>query len=73
MYGEPQKPTEFICLVLKMLQIQPEKEIIVEFIKNDDFKYLRLLGEGAEAGGGRRRRGQGRWGWNAVCVYGQAG
>ncbi len=27
-----------------MLQIQPDKEIILEFIKNDDFKYLRLLG-----------------------------
>jgi pre-mRNA-splicing factor 38A len=44
MFGEPQKPTDFICLVLKMLQIQPAKEIVVEFIKNDDFKYLRLLG-----------------------------
>lgn len=44
MYGEPQKPTEFIALLLKMLQIQPEKDIILEFIKNDDFKILRLLG-----------------------------
>lgn len=44
MYGEPQKPTEFIALVLKMLQIQPEKDIILEFIKDDDFKVLRLLG-----------------------------
>ncbi|KAG7671611.1 putative Pre-mRNA-splicing factor 38A [Nannochloris sp. 'desiccata'] len=44
MFGEPQKPTEFICLILKMLQIQPDKEIVLEFIKNDDFKYLRLLG-----------------------------
>lgn len=25
-------------------QIQPSKDVIVEFIKNDDFKYLRLLG-----------------------------
>jgi pre-mRNA-splicing factor 38A len=32
------KPTPFLCLLLKMLQIQPEKEIIVEFIKNDDYK-----------------------------------
>lgn len=31
-------------MLLKMLQIQPDKEIIIEFIKNDDFKYLRLLG-----------------------------
>eukprot|EP00965_Chrysotila_dentata_P216886 6189634-Pleurochrysis_carterae.AAC.1 len=27
-----------------MLQIQPEKEIIVEFIKNEDYKYVRALG-----------------------------
>lgn len=45
MIGEPQKPTEFICLLLKMLQIQPDKEIVIEFIKNDDYKYVRLLGE----------------------------
>jgi pre-mRNA-splicing factor 38A len=44
MFGQPQKPSEFICLLLKMLQIQPEKEIILEFIRNDEFKYLRLLG-----------------------------
>ncbi|KAL6768334.1 hypothetical protein ACKKBF_B38735 [Auxenochlorella protothecoides x Auxenochlorella symbiontica] len=44
MYGEPQRPSEFLCLILKMLQIQPDKDIIVEFIKDDAFKYLRLLG-----------------------------
>nr|ADD37966.1 Pre-mRNA-splicing factor 38A [Lepeophtheirus salmonis] len=38
------KPTPFLCLVLKMLQIQPEKDIVVEFIKNEDFKYVRALG-----------------------------
>lgn len=27
-----------------MLQIQPEKDIIVEFIKNEEFKYVRALG-----------------------------
>lgn len=43
-YGGNTKPTPFLCLTLKMLQIQPEKEIIVEFIKNEDFKYVRLLG-----------------------------
>jgi pre-mRNA-splicing factor 38A len=43
-YGGTRKPTDFICLVLKMLQIQPEKEIIREFIFNEDYKYLRLLG-----------------------------
>lgn len=44
MFGEPQKPTDFVCLVLKLLQIQPEKEIILEYIRNDEFKYLRVLG-----------------------------
>lgn len=43
-YGGMQKPTKFMCLVLKMLQLQPEKEIVVEFIKNEDYKYLRVLG-----------------------------
>lgn len=38
------KPTPFLCLVLKMLQIQPDKDIIVEFIKNEEFKYVRALG-----------------------------
>ncbi|TPX30984.1 hypothetical protein SeMB42_g07833 [Synchytrium endobioticum] len=42
-YGN-QKPTEFLCLALKLLQLQPEKEIVVEYIKNEDFKYLRALG-----------------------------
>jgi len=31
--------------MLKLLQLQPEKEIIVEFIKNEDYKYVRILGE----------------------------
>jgi hypothetical protein len=33
-----------MCLMLKLLQLQPEKEIIVEFIKNEDYKYVRILG-----------------------------
>lgn len=43
-YGGVRKPTKFICLLLKMLQIQPEMEIIAEFVKNDDYKYVRCLG-----------------------------
>ena len=43
-YGGNRKPTKFMCLILKMLQIQPEKEIIIEFIKNEEYKYVRLLG-----------------------------
>ncbi|CAF1631890.1 unnamed protein product, partial [Didymodactylos carnosus] len=43
-YGGNIKPSAFICLVLKMLQIQPERDIIIEFIKNEEFKYVRALG-----------------------------
>ncbi|TYJ96488.1 pre-mRNA-splicing factor 38 [Cucumis melo var. makuwa] len=43
-YGGNRKPTPFMCLVMKMLQIQPEKEIVIEFIKNEDYKYVRVLG-----------------------------
>jgi pre-mRNA-splicing factor 38A len=39
-YGGNNRPTPFICLVLKMLQIQPEKEIVVEFIKNEEYKCV---------------------------------
>jgi len=43
-FGGNIKPSPFLCLVLKMLQIQPEKDIVIEFIKNEDFKYVRALG-----------------------------
>jgi len=43
-YAGNNKPTDFLCLLLKMLQLQPEKEIVLEFVRNEDFKYLRLLG-----------------------------
>lgn len=39
-YGGNIQPTPFLCLILKMLQIQPEKDIIIEFIKNEEFKYV---------------------------------
>ncbi|KAK0404205.1 hypothetical protein QR680_017340 [Steinernema hermaphroditum] len=38
------KPTPFLCLCLKMLQLQPEKDIAVEFIRQEDSKYIRALG-----------------------------
>ncbi|KAL8287091.1 hypothetical protein RQP46_004097 [Phenoliferia psychrophenolica] len=38
-----QKPTEFMCLVLKLLQLQPEREIILEYLRAEEFKYLRAL------------------------------
>ena len=43
-YGGQRKPADFMCLICKMLQIQPDKEIVVEFIKNEEYKYVRLLG-----------------------------
>ena len=39
-YGGNVKPAPFLCLILKMLQIQPEKDIIVEFISQPDFKWV---------------------------------
>ena len=44
LYGGGIKPTPFLCLIFKMLQIQPTKDIVVEFIKTADYKYVRLLG-----------------------------
>ena len=37
MYGN-QRPTEFLCLLLKLLQIQPEKEIFIEYLQAEEFK-----------------------------------
>jgi len=43
-YGGNRKPTQFLCCLSKLLQLQPEKDIILEFITQDDFKYIRVLG-----------------------------
>lgn len=37
-YGGNIKPTPFLCLMLKLLQIQPEKDIVIEFIRQEDSK-----------------------------------
>lgn len=38
-------PTKFLCLALKLLQLQPDSEDIIEsFIQQEDFKYVRALG-----------------------------
>eukprot|EP00984_Skeletonema_dohrnii_P027501 scaffold17058_cov50-Skeletonema_dohrnii-CCMP3373.AAC.1 len=36
-YGANNKPTRFLCLTLKLLQIQPEEGIVEEFLMNEDF------------------------------------
>ena len=33
------------CNRSRIHQLAPDKEIIIEYIKNEDFKYVRLLGE----------------------------
>ena len=38
------KPSPFLCLIQKMLQLQPHKDILMEFIRNEEFKYVRALG-----------------------------
>lgn len=45
-YGGNIKPTPFLCLTLKLLQIQPDKDIVIAFIGKfgEKYKYLRALG-----------------------------
>ena len=38
------EPTPFLCLILKMFQIQPDKKIVFGLITQPDFKYVRALG-----------------------------
>ncbi|KAF4551563.1 Pre-mRNA-splicing factor 38 [Elsinoe fawcettii] len=45
-YGVAQKPTPFLCLLFKMLQLTPEKEIVDLYLGRggEEWKYLRALG-----------------------------
>ncbi|KAE8904654.1 hypothetical protein PF005_g17290 [Phytophthora fragariae] len=43
-FGGNQQPTRFLCLLLKMLQLQPELEVVRQFVENDDYKYVTVLG-----------------------------
>lgn len=38
-YGQ-QKPTPFLCLAFKLLQLTPEREIVLEYLLNGDFKCV---------------------------------
>lgn len=43
--GPNQQPTKFLCLTLKLLQLQPETAtILTDFIQQEHFKYVRVLG-----------------------------
>ncbi|WFD28349.1 hypothetical protein MNAN1_003358 [Malassezia nana] len=37
------RPSPFLCLVCKLLQLQPDRSIILEYLAADDLKYLRAL------------------------------
>jgi hypothetical protein len=39
-----QQPTKFLCLTLKLLHLQPDAELVQEFIQQDHFKYVKALG-----------------------------
>jgi pre-mRNA-splicing factor 38A len=45
-YGN-QRPTAFICLTLKLLQLQPEKEILLEYLLAEEFKWVSFVVEAA--------------------------
>lgn len=42
--GGQQRPTPFLCLLLKLLQLQPPEPIVCAYIAAEEHKYLRLLG-----------------------------
>ncbi|MCJ1241575.1 hypothetical protein MMC14_009581 [Varicellaria rhodocarpa] len=41
-YGQ-QKPTPFLCLTLKLLQLLPDRDVIMEYLHQTEFKYLSAL------------------------------
>ncbi|RLN90492.1 hypothetical protein BBJ28_00004156 [Nothophytophthora sp. Chile5] len=43
-FGGNQQPTPFLCLLLKMLQLQPEIDVVRQFVQNEDYKYVTALG-----------------------------
>ena len=49
-YGGNIKVTPFLCLILKLLQIQPDKDIVVEFISQQDCKWVSQFSAGAPPG-----------------------
>ena len=44
-FGIAQRPTPFLCLAFKMLQLTPEREIVEFYLEQggEEFKYLRAL------------------------------
>lgn len=42
-YGVSQRPTPFLCLAFKLLQIGPEKDIVLAYLRQTEWKYLTAL------------------------------
>ena len=42
--SETNKATPFLCLLFRMLHLKPSFDIVLQFVRNADFKYLRILG-----------------------------
>ncbi|KAI9850104.1 MAG: hypothetical protein M1838_006078 [Thelocarpon superellum] len=42
-FGPQQRPSPFLCLAFKMLQLNLERDVVLEYLGNEDFKYLRAL------------------------------
>jgi pre-mRNA-splicing factor 38A len=44
-YGDSQRPSQFLCLAFKLLQLAPNDEILKEYLEygGEKFKYLRAL------------------------------
>jgi pre-mRNA-splicing factor 38A len=42
-FGGSRKPCPFLCLLLKLLQIQPEQDIVLELLRSEEHKYLKAL------------------------------
>ncbi|KAH8662136.1 Pre-mRNA-splicing factor 38, partial [Xylariales sp. PMI_506] len=44
-YGSTQKPSPFLCLAFKLLQLAPGDDVLAEYLRygGDKFKYLRAL------------------------------
>ena len=43
LYSGAKKPTKFLCLVFKMLQMNLPKEIVLEYLKAREYKYLTAM------------------------------
>ncbi|MCL4133430.1 UNVERIFIED_CONTAM: hypothetical protein GTU68_009293 [Idotea baltica] len=43
LYSGAKKPTKFLCLAFKLLQMNLPKEIAIEYLKARDYKYLNAL------------------------------